>query len=65
VREVDKGSPAEKAGVKAGWRILKFAQTDIKTVRDFLNAVKKSKPGESLKVTIRKPNGKKSVLKLG
>lgn len=64
VREVDKRSPAEKAGVKTGWRIVKFAETDIKTVRDFLNAVKKSKPGKSVELTVRKSNRKEYVLKL-
>ena len=64
VREVDQGSPAEKAGLKPGWRIVRFAQTDIQTVRDFLNVVKKSKPGETQELTIREPNGKQSVLKL-
>jgi S1-C subfamily serine protease len=64
VREVDQGSPAEKAGLKPGWRVVKFAQTDIKTVRDFLNAVKKSKPGENLALTVREPGGKESVLQL-
>lgn len=64
VREVDKRSPAGKGGVKTGWRIVKFAETDIKTVRDFLNAVKKSKPGESVELTVRKSNRKEYVLKL-
>lgn len=64
VREVEKESPAAKAGIEPGWRILKFDNTDIKTVRDFLTAVKKSKPGQTVELSVRKPDGTETALKL-
>jgi hypothetical protein len=64
VREVEKDSPAEKAGIEPGWRILKLGKTDIKTIRDFLTEVNKSKPGQIVELTIRKTDGTEAVLKL-
>ena len=64
VREVEKDSPAAKAGIAPGWRIRKFDKTDIQTVRGFLTAVKKSKPRQAVELTVRKPDGTDAALKL-
>jgi hypothetical protein len=64
VREVEKDSPAAKAGVDIGWRILKFDQAEIKSVRDFLAALKKSKPGQTVELTVQKPGQDPTTVKI-
>jgi len=64
VREVEKESPAAKVGIEPGWKIRKFGQTNIQTVRDFLAAVKRTKPGQTVELTVRKLDGKDATLKL-
>jgi hypothetical protein len=64
VREVEKDSPAARAGIEPGWRILKFGQTEIKSVRDFLGAVKKSKPGQAVELRVQKAGQDPTTLKL-
>lgn len=65
VREVGRESPAAKAGIESGWRILKYDKADIKTVRDFLAAVKKSKPGQTVTLAFRKPDGTDAAVTFG
>ena len=64
VKDVDNNSRAANAGLEAGWQILKINTTDIKTVRDFLAAVKKLKPDQTADVTARKPDGTDAPVKL-
>ncbi len=49
--EVDPDSPAVKARIEPGWQILKFDAADIQTVRDYLAAFRKTKPGQPVKLT--------------
>ncbi len=51
VREVDAGTPAEKAGLKAGDVIVKVDDTDIATVGDLRRAIAE-KPDEKRTVTL-------------
>jgi len=51
VRSVVKGSPAEKAGLKAGDVILKVDKTDVTTPREVSSAVRKARAQKSFPVT--------------
>jgi hypothetical protein len=46
------GSPAEKAGVRAGDVILRFAGMTLKTLEDFTFALRGRRPGDRVDVTI-------------
>lgn len=46
------GSPAEKAGVRAGDVILRFAGMTVKTLEDFTFALRGRRPGDRVDVTI-------------
>jgi S1-C subfamily serine protease len=48
------GSAAEKAGVKAGDVLIKLGESRIMTLEDFEGALRKHKPGDKLKVVIRR-----------
>ena len=63
-QDVDPDSPAAKAGIEPGWQILKFDAANIQTVRDYLAAFRKIKPGQAVELTIRKPDGTETSLKL-
>ena len=49
---VTEGSPAEKAGLKAGDIITKFDGKTIKNYDDLLDVLKKKKPGEEVEVIV-------------
>ncbi len=57
------GSPAEKAGLKAGDVIIKLAQMNIKNVYDYTAALGELKPGEEIEVMIKR-DGQEMKLKL-
>jgi hypothetical protein len=57
------GSPAEKAGLKAGDVIIKLAQMNIKNVYDYTAALGELKPGEEIEVIIKR-DGRELTLKL-
>jgi aminopeptidase YwaD len=57
------GSPAEKAGLKAGDVIIKLATFPIKNVYDYTAALGELKPDEQVDVVIRR-DGKELSLKL-
>jgi len=61
VREVAAGSPAAKAGLKAGAEIAEFAGKRYTSVRDFLAALRKMKPGQKVKLVTRQ-GGKASAV---
>jgi hypothetical protein len=50
--DVREGSPAAKAGLKAGDILVEFAGKEIKNLYDFTFALRTHKPGEVVKVTV-------------
>jgi len=54
VTEVREGGPAEKAGLKAGDTIIKFDDERIKSVKQFRALIKEHKPGDQIKLTVRR-----------
>jgi serine protease Do len=52
--EVEKGGPAEKAGLKPGDTITKFNTTVIKSVKEFRQQMEKAHAGEKVKITARR-----------
>jgi len=54
VREVAPESPAAKAGIKAGDRVIKIGDQEVKGVKQFLEAVAANKPGDQLTLQIRR-----------
>ncbi len=54
VTEVEKNSPASKAGIKVGDVILKVEERDIKTAASFRRWITESKPGETLDLEIKR-----------
>lgn len=57
---VREGSPAEKAGLKAGDIIIKFGDKVIKNVYDYTYALQDSKPGDMVVVAVKR--GDKALL---
>ncbi|HYN40346.1 MAG TPA: PDZ domain-containing protein, partial [Thermoanaerobaculia bacterium] len=54
VEGVVPGSPAEKAGVKAGDVVLKLDGKDVANLRDFSEKLKGMTPGQVVKSTLRR-----------
>jgi len=54
VREVTPDSPAAKAGLKTGDRVLKIGDQEVKGVEQFLETVAAKKPGDQLTLQIRR-----------
>jgi serine protease Do len=52
--ELDEEGPAAKAGAKAGDTITKFNGEQIKTVKRFRELVREKKPGDIVKLTVRR-----------
>jgi serine protease Do len=52
--EVDPETPAGKAGLKAGDTITKFEGTTVKSVKQFRELMQKKKPGDVVKLTVRR-----------
>jgi len=63
---VNDGSPAEKAGLKAGDIIIKFGDKPVKNIYDYMYAMQGYKPGDEVEVIILR-NGQelKTTIKLG
>jgi aminopeptidase YwaD len=57
------GSPAEKAGLRAGDLIMKMGKTPIKNVYDYTYALGEMRAGEEIEVVIRR-DGQEMTLKL-
>ena len=51
---VREGSPAEKAGLKAGDIIIKFGDRVIKNVYDYTYALQDHKPGDMVQVIVKR-----------
>jgi S1-C subfamily serine protease len=54
LKEVKEGGPAEKAGLKPGDTIFKFDDKRIKSVEDFRDLIKNHKPGDVIKLSVRR-----------
>jgi Peptidase family M28/PDZ domain/PA domain len=52
--DVKPGSPAAKAGLKAGDILVQFADKPIKNLYDFTDALRRSKVGDVVEVTVRR-----------
>lgn len=52
--EVEKGGPAEKAGLKPGDTITKFNNTTVKSVQEVRKLLEKARAGQRVKVTARR-----------
>jgi aminopeptidase YwaD len=57
------GSPAEKAGLRAGDFIVRLDKTPVKNVYDYTYALGEMRPGEEVEVAIKR-DGKDMVLKI-
>ncbi len=55
------GSPADKAGIKAGDIIVKFGSRTIKNVYDFTYALQDHRPGDVVQVTVQRGGEKLTV----
>ncbi len=64
VHDVDSDSPAAQAGIQSGWRLMKIGTRDIRSVRDFLDVLRKMKPGQAVALTLQKPGEKVRTLTL-
>jgi S1-C subfamily serine protease len=51
---VREGSPAAKAGLRAGDVIVKFGKIDIKNLSDFSYALGEHKPGDEILVVVKR-----------
>ena len=55
------GSPAEKAGLLQGDRIVKFGEVDVKNLYDLTFALRKYKPGDEVAVSFARAQETKNV----
>ena len=62
VSSVTENSPAEKAGIRQGDRILKIKDKPIRSSNDVVRLVKTLKPGEKVKIELLRDNIRKSVI---
>lgn len=63
VQSVEKGSSAEKAGLKQGDRIVEFAGEDILTFSELKKEINKHEVGETVEIVVVR-NGREKVLKI-
>jgi S1-C subfamily serine protease len=47
-------TPADKAGIKGGDVLVKFGEDKITVLEDFEAALRQHKPGDTVKVTVRR-----------
>jgi len=59
---VSEGSPAEKAGLKGGDVIVKFAGKDVKDIEGYMQAMSGHKPGETVEIVVKR-EGQETTLK--
>jgi hypothetical protein len=60
---VNEGSPAEKGGLRAGDVIVRFGDTKVEDINDFMDGLTKHKPGDEVEVVVRR-DGKETPLKV-
>ena len=58
---VTEGSPAEKAGLKGGDVIVKFAGQDVKDIEDYMAAIGSKKPGDKVDVVVKRDGKEQSL----
>lgn len=58
---VKEGSPADKAGLKGGDVIIKFGNTDVKSIYDYMYAMAEFKPGDETDIIVLRNNEKISL----
>ena len=59
---VKEASPAEKAGLKEGDVIIRFAGREISDIYDYTDAIKERKPGDTIDVVVMR-DGKEVAMK--
>jgi len=57
IAEVDKDSPAEKAGLKADDVVIRFGKEPVEDLEDLLTLIREHKPGDEVPIRVRR--GKK------
>ena len=62
VAEVDKDSPAEKAGLQTGAAVLELNGKKIASVRDYLRTLKGCKPGQKVKIKVQQGKESKEIV---
>jgi C-terminal processing protease CtpA/Prc len=55
------GSPAQRAGLRAGDRITKLAEKPVKSYADVIRFINRAQPGQTAKVTINRDGQEKTV----
>jgi S1-C subfamily serine protease len=60
---VREGSPAERAGLKAGDKVVKLAGHDVRNVYDYTQALSEMKAGQEYEVEVLR-DGQRLTLKL-
>ena len=61
VASVTPGGPAEKGGLKSGDVIVRFGNTSVRSVRDYMVGLGKAKPGEPVEVEFDRGGERKVV----
>ncbi len=61
IGELSPDSPAAKAGLQKGDIIVKFDGKEIKTLREYSNALKAKKPGDKVSITVSRFGREKTV----
>ncbi len=60
---VREGSPAQKAGLRAGDVIIRFGEAKVESIYDYMDALNRYKPGDTVTVVVLR-DGKEVELKL-
>ncbi|MEJ5250347.1 MAG: M28 family peptidase [Chthonomonadetes bacterium] len=60
---VREGSPAHKAGLRAGDVIIRFGETKVESIYDYMDALNRYKPGDTVTVVVLR-DGKEVELRL-
>jgi len=63
IQNIAPDSPAQKAGLKAGDVIVKLGDAEVNDLRDYSNALKKHKPGDTVLFTFER-NGKRGQVRV-
>src|SRR5262249_53526005 len=60
---VSEGSPAEKAGIKAGDIVIKLGGTEVKDLEGYMAALSTHKPGDEVEIVVKR-EGKEVTIKV-